>query len=227
MTTLTIAARFNGPPDSANGGYTCGVIAALVGDEAVVTLRNPPPLERAMDVRPAEGGVQIYDGATLIADATSSGGDVTASPYVPFADAEKAATPGSDHPFPTCFVCGPARTPGDGLRLFVGPIPGTSLVAGPWVPGADLAEDGLVRAEFVWAALDCPGGWVGDGDVRVLGRMDARVYSRPRAGERCVVSARQAGQRTERKWHAESALYGEDGSLYAAARSTWIILRAV
>ncbi len=31
MDTLTIGARFNGPDGWANGGYTCGRIAALLG----------------------------------------------------------------------------------------------------------------------------------------------------------------------------------------------------
>ena len=31
--TLTIPSRFNGPPGSANGGYTCGLVAGLVGAE--------------------------------------------------------------------------------------------------------------------------------------------------------------------------------------------------
>jgi hypothetical protein len=38
---LTIGARFNGPDGSANGGYTCGRIAALMGGNAEVTLRSP------------------------------------------------------------------------------------------------------------------------------------------------------------------------------------------
>jgi hypothetical protein len=50
--TLTIPARFNGPPSSANGGYTCGLVAGLVGTEvASVSLRAPPPLERPLAVR--------------------------------------------------------------------------------------------------------------------------------------------------------------------------------
>ncbi|MGH2716864.1 MAG: hypothetical protein ACRDM7_23840, partial [Thermoleophilaceae bacterium] len=48
---LTIPARFNGPPSSANGGYACGRVAELVGTEEVaVSLRLPPPLERPLEV---------------------------------------------------------------------------------------------------------------------------------------------------------------------------------
>ncbi|MFN2468867.1 MAG: hypothetical protein ABR521_12135, partial [Gaiellaceae bacterium] len=42
--TLTIARRFRGPPD-VNGGYAAGLVAALLGGGAEVTLRSPPPAE--------------------------------------------------------------------------------------------------------------------------------------------------------------------------------------
>ena len=49
--SLTIPSRFNGPPGSANGGYTCGVVAALIGtEEASVSLRLPPPVDRPLSV---------------------------------------------------------------------------------------------------------------------------------------------------------------------------------
>ena len=49
--TLTIPACFNGPPTSANGGYTCGRVAQLVGAEvAEVSLRSPPPLDTPLSV---------------------------------------------------------------------------------------------------------------------------------------------------------------------------------
>ena len=31
-TSLTIASRFKGPPDSGNGGYVCGAFAVVSGD---------------------------------------------------------------------------------------------------------------------------------------------------------------------------------------------------
>ena len=34
-----------------------------------------------------------------------------------------------DHRYPTCFVCGPERAQGDGLRIFTGPVEDKSLVA--------------------------------------------------------------------------------------------------
>lgn len=44
--TIVIPRRFRGPLTSGNGGYTCGLLAGIVGGEAEVTLRLPPPLER-------------------------------------------------------------------------------------------------------------------------------------------------------------------------------------
>ena len=67
--TLTIPARFNGPPGSANGGYTCGRVAQLVGAEEVeVSLRKPPPLERPLEVVRDGERVELRDGDTLVAE---------------------------------------------------------------------------------------------------------------------------------------------------------------
>jgi hypothetical protein len=47
--TVPIGPRFNGPPGSGNGGYTCGRLALFVNASGVeVTPRLPPPLERPM-----------------------------------------------------------------------------------------------------------------------------------------------------------------------------------
>ena len=45
---MIVPGRFNGPPDSGNGGYTCGLVAGLLGEVAEVTLRLPPPLDREL-----------------------------------------------------------------------------------------------------------------------------------------------------------------------------------
>src|SRR5688500_15407114 len=49
--TVLLPARFNGPATSANGGYACGVAASLIDGPAEVTLRSPPPLDTALEVR--------------------------------------------------------------------------------------------------------------------------------------------------------------------------------
>jgi hypothetical protein len=52
-----IERRYNGPAGSANGGYTCGLVARLVGGPcAEVTLRRPPPLGRPLRVGRKDGG---------------------------------------------------------------------------------------------------------------------------------------------------------------------------
>ena len=43
--SVTIPARFNGPLDSGNGGYSAGALAALLDGAAEVSLRRPVPLD--------------------------------------------------------------------------------------------------------------------------------------------------------------------------------------
>ena len=225
---LTIDPRFRGPRESGNGGYTCGVVAALAGEPAEVTLRLPPPLARPLRVERRDGRVEVYDGDALVAEGRRADVELEAPAPVGFAAARKAAAryPGfEEHAFPTCFVCGPEREPGDGLRIFASPVAGRDVVAAPWVPAADLADDGgSVRREVVWAALDCPGafavGFSGRGEI-VLGRLAARIDRLPRPGERCAVVGWPLGE-DGRKLYAGTALFSDGGELYAVARATWI-----
>jgi hypothetical protein len=62
--TLLIDEVFRGPEGSANGGYTCGRIAGLVGETVEVTLRRPPPLGVPLTV----GDGRLTDGDLLIAE---------------------------------------------------------------------------------------------------------------------------------------------------------------
>ncbi len=54
---IIIERRFCGPPDSGNGGYTCGRLANYVDGTAEVTLLRPPPLERPLGIERREGGM--------------------------------------------------------------------------------------------------------------------------------------------------------------------------
>jgi hypothetical protein len=218
VTQLEIDPRFNGPPESGNGGYTCGLIAELVGEPAEVTLRQPPPLRRALRF---DGG-RLWDGEVLVAEGRRAEVDLTPPEPVAFADAVRASEryPGFErHAFPTCFVCGPRREPGHGLRIFAGPVDGRGLFAAPWV-----VPEGVERA-FVWAALDCPGaiavGFPARGET-VLGRLTARVDAVPEPGSRCVVAAWPLGE-DGRKLYAGTALYSEAGESLAIAQATWIV----
>jgi hypothetical protein len=225
---VTIDPRFRGPPASGNGGYTCGLVARFVTGPAEVTLRRPPPLGRPLRVERSDGAVALYDGEALVAEGAPAVVEVDPPGPVAFEAAERAAAryPGfEEHAFPTCFVCGPQRNPGDGLRIFASPVEGRDVVAAPWIPAADLADgDGAVCGEFVWAALDCPGafavGFSGRGEI-VLGRLAARIDRRPGVGERCVVVGWPLGE-DGRKLYAGTALFSETGELYAVARATWI-----
>ena len=79
--------------------------------------------------------------------------------------------------FPNCFVCAPARTE-DGMHVFAGPVDGGGLLASPWLPDSRFADEAaVVWPEFIWSALDCPGGFAINGDppLRILlGRMSIR-----------------------------------------------------
>ena len=227
---VTIGQRFNGPPDSGNGGYVCGRLAAYVNGAAEVTLRKPPPLDRPLDVVRSGEGVTLREGETAIAEGVAAALDLDVPEAVSPADAAEASSsyPGHQkHIFPHCFVCGPRRGPGDGLRIFPGWVAGRKLVAAPWTPDPSLAgEDGAVRPEFVWASLDCPGAWAmfdakGFERAVVLGRLAARLLAPVRPGERCVVIGWPLGE-DGRKLYAGTALFGADGEPRAFARATWV-----
>ncbi len=222
---LMIPTRFRGPPDSGNGGWTCGALAAFVtGDlPAEVTLRQPPPLEIELDIDRVGDRVCLLDGDELIAEASPTSMAIEA-PEAVAPDralvAEAAYEGHVHHPFDSCFTCGPARDAGDGLRIFPGPVDGLAgVVASTWTP----AEE--VTAEIIWAALDCPSGWahITGGDPAVLGRMATVVHGSVETGEDYVVVGAHTGE-DGRKRFANSALFTAGGQLVAAARSTWITI---
>jgi len=243
MTSIIINRRYCGPPNSGNGGYVCGRLARHIGDGAEVTLRSPPPLDSKLDVAATEEGTfELRDGATAVATGRSTSVEFARLETASFEEARAAelATPikPHEHPLPTCFVCGPARAAGDGLRISAGPLGrhslnGSSVFAATWIPDANLAaEDGLIAPEFLWSALDCPTGYASSHDRErggfdptptLLGRMSARIEKRPRPGEGCVITAWETG-RDGRKRVAEAAAYGETGELLAVARATWIVV---
>ena len=232
--TLTIPARFNGPPGSANGGYTCGRVAQLVGAEEVqVSLRNPPPLERPLEVVHEGERVELRDGETLVAEGrpTELLMDVPAPlPRDEVAEAEQAGREvwTAKHPFPTCVVCGPDRDRGDGMRIFPAELPGRDGLHGAcWTP-TDADGDGWVRPELVWAALDCPTSApvanFGDGPPMVLAALAARLGCPVRVGEPHTILS--WGLEVDgRKRRAAAALYDSDGILTCASRALWIELR--
>ena len=221
---MIVPGRFNGPPDSGNGGYTCGLVAGLLGGTAEVTLRLPPPLDRELEVARDDGRIEIRDGERLVAEAEPVELDVEVPAPVSVGEAERASAnyAGFDHhAYDTCFVCGPARA--DGLRVYAGPVEGRDgIVASPWTPSED------VGPELVWAALDCPSGWAVDDFQRegvLLGRMATAIDQLPTPGEPHVVIGWRVGEEG-RKRFAGSALLTEDGEVLARSRSTWLVPRS-
>jgi hypothetical protein len=216
---MRIAARYNGPPGSANGGITAGRLAAYVGAPVVeVTLRRPPPLGVDLRVDSSGGTARLLHGELLVAEAVPCADEPPAGEPVDLDTARAAAASYAglvDHPFPTCFVCGPDRP--DGMRLLPGPV-GEGRSAAVWTP----VDDDPV---LVWAALDCPGGWSADlpGRPLVLGRMAVARHTSPLVGEPHVVTGWVLGE-DGRKVHTGSALRSADGTVVATARATWLAI---
>lgn len=228
---IRIDRRFCGPSGSGNGGYVAGRLAAFVGAAVRVRLHRPPPLETPLVVREQAGGVRLDHGDVPIAEASPADLQLAVPRAPSFHEAVSAARSfrGLErHPYPGCFVCGTERPERDGLRVFAGPVPGEALVAAPWIPDASLAgDDGLVRREFVWAALDCPGAFTfdipRDGSV-LLGELAVRLLGDVVPEKRYVVSAWHLGRsgREGRKHDVATALHDDSGVCLGVARAIWI-----
>lgn len=225
---VTIAARFNGPDHSGNGGYVGGLLAEEHGGSVVTsTLRQPPPLDVGLSWERHGDELRLLTaGGAVVGSAVTGAFDVE-PPAAP--DAEEAALglstyPGFlHHPFSRCFTCGTHRDEGDALRLFTGPTH-EDRTAGPWTVAPGVAgHDGVLDVPTTWAALDCPGGWAADftRQVMVLGRMTAQVLRRPAAGEQ-LRSVGLLRRHEGRKFFTATALYSPAGDLLGRAEQTWI-----
>ena len=230
--SLTISPRFCGPSRSGNGGYVCGRIARHVAGPATVRLLVPPPLDTELRIEASVDVVSLRAGDTLVGEGRSATLDLDLPMPPSFADAVIAAQSYlgfTTHSFPRCFVCGPKRQKGDGLRIFAGPVKGQGIVAAPWIVDESLATDGAIDDEFIWAALDCPTAFavlpVEEGRAVVLGQLSAQLLGRVQPGEQCVVIGWPI-QIEGRKRMAGSALYGASGKLVAMASAIWIEIPA-
>lgn len=233
MPHLIVPRRFNGPPHSGNGGWTSGALAATLAGEGLgrtiaVRLRLPPPLDTPMPLTQAadtagEHHVLSFDGRE-VAEALISEADLRPTPFVGIleaANAEDRYLGHRAHPFPGCFVCGPARRPGDGLRIFPGAAvsdTGAGVVAATWTPFES-------STAMTWAALDCPGGWSGDllDNPVVLGSMSTRIDRLPNTRERYVLVGEQRGVEG-RKVFSAVTLFSDDGEVLATAEQVWIAI---
>ena len=231
---LVIDPRYCGPPGVGNGGYVAGRLAAPLAGPLEVTLRAPVPLGRPLQAVPVESGRELRDAGTVLAHARCT--VLEMEPPEPPGFDESLAVAGrcrafETHPFRRCFVCGPDRAPGDGMRVFPGWLAQRRLAAAAWIPDASVCnEAGEVRREFVWAALDCPSAFplLEDPAAQkleplVLGRLAAHLEQPAKLGQRLVLSAWSI-ELGERRGLAGTALHDESGTCLARARATWISL---
>ncbi len=224
-----IAERYCGPPRSGNGGYVCGRIAKHQQGTVAVRLSVPPPLNVELRLESTTTQARLLHGSLLVGEAKSAQLDIEVPPSPSYEEAEAAAPSFlgfTTHAFPGCFVCGPKRKAEDGLRIFPGPVGGSSLIAAPWTPDAELADEtGNVKSEFLWSALDCTGAFsilpALDDTAIVLGELCATILGPVAPGDRCVVIGWPLNT-TGRKHLAGTAVYTASGRLVAKARAVWI-----
>ncbi|MEE4383388.1 MAG: hypothetical protein V2J02_15420 [Pseudomonadales bacterium] len=244
--TVVIPERFRGPPQSGNGGYVGGVVAALfahayAGPDGAIeaTLRAPIPLDAPLTVeRDGADALRLRRGEQLIVDARRATLALTV-PETPTLDAARSArdaspsfyrgvnplVPGGTGFHPVCVCCGADVPAEEGLHVYAAPVPGFSGVAAAWRPPAALAAgDGTLPEAIVWTALDCPGqfAWMVDGvKTGLLGRMTGRVLG-PVPADRDYLIRGWCLEQEGRKYFAGTALLDAEGTLHAFARQTWI-----
>jgi hypothetical protein len=231
---VLIPRRFNGPPASANGGYTCGLIARYVGSPAAVSLRSPPPLDTALELRRGPDGEVILRYRDLVVAEGAPAEPLDLEPPVrpTVAQAREALRRHpwltGRHPFSDCYVCGAGRH--DGLGLHFGDLRGHDgmtaalLVADETVPHD---ADG-VTPEIAWGALDCPSYVPALWESAVpslLAWMHAEVLEPIPLGEPIVATGWPLSAEGRKNFTA-SALLSADGELLARARCLWVRPRA-
>lgn len=229
---MIIESTYCGPSTSGQGGYVCGLLGTFIQGTAEVTLRIPPPLNRHLEVNIiSDDHVTLTDGDTLVAEAYKAVLEIDVPSPPAYAEAQTASKGYlgfKHHPFPRCFVCGPQRAIGDGMRIFPGPVAGGLMVAAPWIPDAALSDHlGQVRHEFIWAALDCPGAFAAMKEIPktiVLGKLAVVILKDIKADARCVVIGWNMAQEG-RKYHVGTAVFSEIDGLCAKAKATWIELK--
>ncbi len=249
--TILVSAKFRGPPDSGNGGYVSGVFAAELTDGAhnlpnhravEVTLRAPIPLDQSMTTHREGESLTVRHGDTLIAEAVIKTLQMNVPTPATWDEAMSVREQSYSFPLginslfatpmrgihPICFCCGAELSPTDGLHVYSAPVQGNQQVAAAWMANQCFAdESGVVRPEFIWTALDCPGqmAWMAAGTrTGMLGRITARIEKPIRAGEKCVVIGWKMGNEGK-KYFAGTALFNAAGALCAYAKAVWIGMR--
>ena len=211
------------------------MIGRFIDGPAAVRLRIPPPLDTPLEVRRKDGLVELFrrneTGDELVASGRPAKVELDIPEPPDFAQAQSASARYRGfvaHFYPGCFVCGPQRAPGDGLRIFAGPLePGTGpegMVAATWIPDETLTDaSGIVAPEYIWAALDCPGAYAfpePQSGAILLGELAVSITGSVSPGEKCVLTGWEIS-RQGRKHYTGTALFGESGSCRAVGYATW------
>ncbi|EGX58504.1 hypothetical protein SZN_17412 [Streptomyces zinciresistens K42] len=234
MTTseaIVVPELYCGYPGVAFGGYVAGVLARRSGARTVrVDFRGPVPVGEPVRIAAsADGGAEL--GAAERPLATARAADL--APTVPDAPSWDEAAAASDRfradppsGAADCFGCG-LRAPGRGLRVYCAPVPGRDLVATAWTPSPGFAgPGGLLPAELVWGALDCPGHWAGRflGTQRpgaVTAALTGTILRPVTAGEPHLSYAWLLSE-SGRKHTMGVALATAEGELCAVSEALWI-----
>ena len=231
--TVVIDRRFRGPPESGQGGYSCGLVAErIAADSVTVTLRSPPPLDRPLQIDGDQELVKLLDGDILVAEGAADELDLDVPDPVSLDAARRASEQPfwaeHIHPFPGCFGCGFERNQQEAVAIWMGADGDSGLMAGIWTPSPDFAgDDGAVTKLVTWAALDCPtatGANLPLDGVSVLGRLSCRSVAPIRPGHPHTVVAWPISD-DGRKHLAGCAIHDADGRLCAYSAGLWIELR--
>ena len=235
--TVTIPAKYCGPPNSGNGGYMCALVARCIEGIAQVYLRAPAPLEKPLTVDLLPGNRALMrDGETVLAEGSPGYLDERPPP-APTWEVAVAASLRSPmrtyHPYPTCYGCGPERARDDGLRIFTAQEGTLPTGFGIWEPNEALGATGQsVDEKIVWIALDCGTGILPVVPAREMFGQKARVMTGMMTArfDRPVIIGNRYTTRswltaTEgRKLHLGSAIYDATGVPVASSQSLWFAL---
>ena len=216
---MIVPGRYNGPPESANGGYACGLVAGLLGGVVEVTLRLPPPLDRELEVVRTTGASRSATARLLSPRRRPVELDVDVPAPVSVEEAADASTRYEGfvhHAYNTCFVCGPRG------RTGCASTPARSRAGRPARRPLD-ARRGR-RPELVWArsTARAAGPWT-TSSARRPPRSGWRRDRPPAGAGRAARRPRLAHRRGRAQALAGSALLTADGEVLARARSTWLV----
>ena len=231
---VVIGRRFNGPPDSANGGYACGVLARFLPSRrrshcacrrrsaaARRTLRRGGRGAACSTATPSSPKAGRRTAIEVEPPARPSFDEAVAAGCSPPVARRSPSALGLLRLQPRSAATGVSR-----VAWSRSPAP-TAVTQRSFVPDAERrrGRPGLAGGRLGRARLpQLPAGPMERGPVALLGRMAASREREIRAGERLVaVGWSLGGGRAQA--HSASALLDANGDVVARARATWIELR--